>query len=1685
MNTHPPRPGALTRSRRTSLIAALGLSTSLLAAVPAAADPAPTPSASTAPAPAADPLASLKAEAKKQNKRIEIESYRTDTSTTYANPDGKTLYAEVHSTPIRVEKDGAWQPIDTRLVEQDGVIKPKAIKGDLTLSTGGDSTVVKIKNEKGTAEVAATGKLPKPRLVDNTATYPSAYGKGIDLVVTVTPTGFRQDVVIRERPAGKLKIRVPVDLPKGVRYGKDASGDLSLLADKGGKELVDITTAQMMDAAAVADPEKGRLGTAAMTAKQTATGQELVISPDTGFLADPAVTYPVTMAAASDTWTGTGIADDTFVSHSYPSSSGNMTLDRLIAGKSNSGSVTWRSYIRFNVDDTPLMGGTVENADLRLWNYQSNTCDSEINSGIIARPVITDWNASTMTWNNQPAVTGQAFAASKGAYDIDCARGEGELYYSIEEMVQGWMDGANDYGVRLSAVAESDLTNWRWYRSSEYGYWGNGDYPRGPVLFVQYVPAPEPVFVAFPSNGDPSDRYLSYDEAMARKGAITSTSSPPVIPGLTREEAEEIARASDVTYGVNSNDITPPEWATPEDIAAATNPDGPPGETTENDDPAPTLPGDTQPPSVVAIAPPAGATAVAPEAWLTVDFNEQITGGVVTLRDSDGAVVEGELDTPEPDDDPFVMFTPNSKLKLSTTYTAQISGAKDLSGNVMADFSWTFTISDTPTPAPSPSTAPPVVTETFPTQNTNDASRDTEVKAHFNKPVIKANIEVKSSSGSSISGTQTMDPDQNVLTFVPASSLEAETQYTATVSAGVDEVGNVMDAYTWSFKTSAIGTSPSPSPSTGEQRTVSLPVQLDGWISREGVTSSFDDSTLWAGVYSGIAERTYLKFDTSALAGKKITSAELEVWNSESYGCGDSTSGIKAQRITTDWNPATLAWSNQPAATDSGEAVSRGPGECSGYVTWTWPMTEVAQAWAAGQGNYGLMLRGVDESASSPQYDRGYRASEDQGSDGHPPVLKVTYTDTPGSTPTATPTTGPDTAPPTILKVEPVDGTEDAPADAQVKVTFSEPVTDARLSLTDIFEETEVPGSTTMDAGNTVLTFTPSQPLDFFYWAEVSGAKDAAGNVMDDSYGWSFSIEQQIPTEPSACRTASAWTSGGSYPVGTQVKHRGHAWESIPLDRFQLRQEPGTGNGWGWRDLGACTSAFSSSTSEKQAGPESPMAEARNTKPSVDKVWTRSLGAKDGTAVVPTTTPELMVKVSDPLKRKSTVEVEVTHDPKAVSQDKKPIWSGIAKGVASGSAVAIRVPAGKVKDGSTVHWRARARNDSSTGTWSSWQPLEVSSSTATATAAQSITTSSSSNNFRWFWAECQEEPRSSFGVQDTGALKNRFSSCYHSTFFINQYNLPNRATPVGGVNWRYTVLGETNQNSRDLLFQMYVDEWEPWGERNLTARFWSQPVTIALGLTNDPLEDGKCNAVKTSGADKITRTLRQWVDGRGEAGPHGHYNSPSSDPIDGNEQRNYCQATFWFESPWTEGKLTTSDSIQQIRCDTAKYINLNPKGGCIFVWAKPHVTIVEDYGHQAFHLWYAKNQMEHTIPRKERKSIPGFSIDSTITRITSKTKRESNHKRSQRTCKRVWGKNYADGYAVTHNGEKGNCDEFPFQSTREGSADRDPRTNKFTDNFSVLIIGEETNQGFGRDILNIWYNSDRILDGDTFWVRLK
>jgi methionine-rich copper-binding protein CopC len=128
-------------------------------------------------------------------------------------------------------------------------------------------------------------------------------------------------------------------------------------------------------------------------------------------------------------------------------------------------------------------------------------------------------------------------------------------------------------------------------------------------------------------------------------------------------------------------------------------------------------------------------------------------------------------------------------------------------------------------------------------------------------------------------------------------------------------------------------------------------------------------------------------------------------------------------------------------------------------------------------------------------------------------------------------TTEVDVTPPTVTSTEPSADAGNVPLQTAVKVTFSEPVTDTVIGVKD-GSGADVPGSVSTD-GDKVWTFTPAAPLTWngTYAVQVSGAKDASGNMMAP-HSWSFATV----TDTAAPTVAQVSPAGGATGVSVKTK---------------------------------------------------------------------------------------------------------------------------------------------------------------------------------------------------------------------------------------------------------------------------------------------------------------------------------------------------------------------------------------------------------------------------------------------------------------------------------------------------------------------------------------------------------------------
>jgi hypothetical protein len=181
---------------------------------------------------------------------VEILDERTESSSTFANPDG-SLTQQAFAGPVRMRRGDGWTDVDLTLqTRADGAVVPRAHPGGLVLAGPGAATstprpLASLGAGKRAAALLWSGRLPRPVLTGDTATYPDAL-PGADVVVQATRTGVEQFTVLKTRPSKPLTLRLPLRLA-GLTAAKTPAGDLQL-RDAAGRAVGVLPAPVMWDA---------------------------------------------------------------------------------------------------------------------------------------------------------------------------------------------------------------------------------------------------------------------------------------------------------------------------------------------------------------------------------------------------------------------------------------------------------------------------------------------------------------------------------------------------------------------------------------------------------------------------------------------------------------------------------------------------------------------------------------------------------------------------------------------------------------------------------------------------------------------------------------------------------------------------------------------------------------------------------------------------------------------------------------------------------------------------------------------------------------------------------------------------------------------------------------------------------------------------------------------------------------------------------------------------------------------------------------------------------------------------------------------------------------------------------------------------------------------------------------------
>jgi RHS repeat-associated protein len=454
-------------------------------AMPATAPPVTTPKAGAAVTQAAD-VASAMVAARLAGHRVEALGERTETTTTWVNPNG-SLTSEVGAGPVRFKRSGAWTDIDVSMVKAaDGSVMSKAHPNNLRLSGGGgttatslkaaavqaDQTLVSLGSGSTLVSLGWKGGLPEPVLEDATATYKNVV-PGADLVIEATRSGFEQYLVLNRRPSGDTaEFTLPLSV-KGLTV-KAGADDSVAFVDAKGDTRATMPAPDMWDASSLSEsgiPSKRT--PVAMDVVRKGSGADLVLRPDPKFLA--AATYPVTVDPSTETM---GVVFDTYITSPDTGDRSGQTTLRWGTDPANTAAGPGQTFLTFQAE--AFANALVSDAKLSLWNIESgNGADC---LGKRWQVFAADKGATTASrWATRPLAVGSAYGTStetKGS--PTCSSDNGWISTSLTTLGQSWASAKAKTGsVVIKAGTEANTAFYKVVRSANFSS-GN------PKLVVTY-----------------------------------------------------------------------------------------------------------------------------------------------------------------------------------------------------------------------------------------------------------------------------------------------------------------------------------------------------------------------------------------------------------------------------------------------------------------------------------------------------------------------------------------------------------------------------------------------------------------------------------------------------------------------------------------------------------------------------------------------------------------------------------------------------------------------------------------------------------------------------------------------------------------------------------------------------------------------------------------------------------------------------------------------------------------------------------------------------------------------------------------------------------------------------------------------------------------------------------------------
>jgi len=336
-------------------------------------------------------------------KRVkELTSRRTANAKFYQLSDGR-VQAEYSQTPVHYrDANGVWKPIDlTVRADGQGGFKVANTSNAFT-SRFGDKSDRLVRFESGGRHIelglAGPASAVTPAVDGSTVTYGGA-ASGADVVYEVTPTTLQEDFVLEKAPAAGFSVTLTLKTG-GLVAQQLGDGSIAFTGRDGGRVVFVMPAPYMFDAKDDAKSDVGKVMSrqVAQTLTQHASTAEITITPDAGWLADPARVYPVTIDPTIKIQPVPSDGQDVEIYSGATGTNYNNTYQLKVGTESTN---MWRSLVKFPLTGIPA-GTPIDDAQLQLY-YSQTHWDWSYDVALEARRVTTGWSESSATWANMNA----------------------------------------------------------------------------------------------------------------------------------------------------------------------------------------------------------------------------------------------------------------------------------------------------------------------------------------------------------------------------------------------------------------------------------------------------------------------------------------------------------------------------------------------------------------------------------------------------------------------------------------------------------------------------------------------------------------------------------------------------------------------------------------------------------------------------------------------------------------------------------------------------------------------------------------------------------------------------------------------------------------------------------------------------------------------------------------------------------------------------------------------------------------------------------------------------------------------------------------------------------------------------------------------------------------------------------